>query len=147
MKHGKLWTAFGFILMMISLAGCGVEVARVPIQSTGEFSGVFQHDGAPITLWTDLDVEFIDDTQLWYEIKFSQSGDEVVTVLCDPFDVGYLVMSRRTHVRGVTKVSYLAPMKCSVNLPEAEITINARLYSVGEQVEIFRADLIVNERE
>ncbi len=50
-------------------------------------------------------------------------------------------------VRGVTKQSYLAPLNCEVDLPAGEITIQVSFLARGGDVRIFRADLVVNERE
>ena len=132
----------------ILLTGCGAEIARASIQSVGEYELTFMHDGYPVDLWTDLDIEYIDDTSIWYEIEIRQSGDKIADVNCNPFDHDFRLMARRAEVRGVTKVSFLAPMGCEVGvLPKGETQMDITLFAEGGRVRIFRADLVVKEKE
>lgn len=135
------------LLISIILAGCSQSLARVRIQSVGEFEKEFVHDASPVALWTDLDVEYIDSTKLWYEIEFLQDGVQVAETTCNLFDTAERLMAREAVVRGVTKQSYLAPMNCEVDLPAGEITIQVSFLARGGDVRIFRADLVVNEKE
>ena len=135
-------------LMFIAglLAGCSQQIARVRIQSEGAFEESFKHNGSPVTLWTDLDIEYIVSTNLLYEIKVLKNGDLVDTLICNPFDVSMRMMARRAVIRGVTKESYLAPMNCIVELPAGEITLQVDFLAVGGDVRVFRADLVVNKK-
>jgi len=130
------------------LTGCGVEIARASIQQVGHYELSFEHNSLAVRLWTDLDVEYIDETTIWYEIRISQNGDLISDLICNPFDHGAKLMARRAEVRGVTKESFLAPMNCEVgDLPKGEIQLDIDLYAEGGGIRIFRADLVVNERE
>lgn len=145
-KFGVL--LFTLIISGVILTGCGVEVARAPIQAVGHYQLNFEHYRSHIDLWTDLDVEYIETTNIWYEVEFSQGGEKISDVVCDPFEHEYRLMARKTEVRGVTKESYLAPMSCKIDpLPEGEIRVDIDLFAEGGRVRIFRADLVINERE
>jgi hypothetical protein len=136
------------LMPVVLLVGCGTEVARASIQSVGEYQLSFDHDRSPVDLWTDLDVEYIDETNIWYEIEFRKNGDKIKDLTCNPFDHSYQLMARKAVVRGVTKQSYLAPMRCEVGvLPAGEIQMDITLYAEGGRVRIFRADLVVREKE
>jgi hypothetical protein len=136
-----------FLLIPVLLAGCSQSLTRVRIQRVGEFEKAFVHDGAPVILWTDLDVEYVDSTILWYEIEFLKDGEHVAETTCNLFDTGERLMARNAVVGGVTKQSYLAPLNCAVSLPAGEITIQGSFLAKGGDVHIFRADLVVNEKE
>ena len=135
------------LFVTILLAGCSQSLARVRIQGVGEFEKKFVHDGSPVALWTDLDVEYIDSTRLWYEVEFFMDGEQVAETTCNLFDTEERLMARKAVVRGITKQSYLAPLSCEVDLPAGEITIQVSFLARGGDARIFRADLIVNERE
>ena len=134
------------VFVTILLAGCSQSLARVRIQGVGEFEKKFVHDGSPIALWTDLDVEYIDSTTLWYEIEFIKDSEQLTETTCNLFDTKERLMAREAVVRGVTKQSFLAPLNCKVELPAGEITIRVSVLARGGDVHIYRADLIVNER-
>ena len=134
------------IFVTILLAGCSQSLARVRIQHVGEFEHEFVHDGSPVALWTDLDVEYADSTTLWYEVEFFMDGEQVAETTCNLFDTEERLMAREAVVRGVTKQSYLAQLSCEVDLPAGEITIQVSFLARGGDVHIFRADLVVNEK-
>lgn len=144
-RYAKLMIAALLITMIFS--GCSQELARVRIQSVGEFEKEFVHDGSSVELWTDLDVEYIDTTKLWYEIEFIKDGVQVAETTCNLFDTEDRLMARKAVVRGVTKQSFLAPMNCEVDLPAGELTVQVSFLARGGDARVFRADLIVNQRE
>ncbi len=149
MSLRKNWL-IGLLLVFCGglLTGCGVEIARASIQQAGEYQLSFEHDSSDVTLWTDLDIEYLDETTVWYAVEISSDGRLITEVVCNPFDTDYRLMSRRAHVRGVTKESYLAPMRCEVgDLPQGEIRVEIRLFADGGRIRIFRADLVVKEKE
>lgn len=136
------------VIISIILTGCETEIARASIQNVGDFQLSFAHDGSPVQLWTDLDIEYIDETTIWYEIEIRRSGDKIADVICNPFDHSYRLMARHAEVRGVEKESFLAPMTCEIgDLPAGEIQMDIALFAEGGRVRIFRADLVVNEKE
>lgn len=147
LKLGKRRFLIGVLLLGgIFLAGCNGEIARASIQQVGQHQLGFDHDGSPKDLWSDLDIEYIESTEIWYEIEIRKEGELLKEVICDPFDHEYRLMERHTDVRGVTKESFLAPMKCELGaLPEGEIHLEIDLFAEGGRVRIFRADLVVKE--
>jgi hypothetical protein len=144
-RLGLLW--FIFFICGLFLTGCGPEIARVSIQSVGHYQLIFKHDGTPVDLWTDFDVEYIEDTEVWYEIQFFKPDDLVQELTCSPFNNDYKLMARQTEVRGVTKESFMAPMVCDIELPEGKIRAEIDLKAEGGRVRIFRADLVINVKE
>lgn len=140
--------AIVLVIILSVISGCASnEVARLPIQAPGDYFIEFDHDGQPVELWTDLDIEYIEATELWYQIEFFMDGNLIQNVRCDPLSADFRLMPRETEVRGVTKLSYLAPMGCEVDLPEGKIEARVTLHAQGGQVQLFRADLIINYRE
>ena len=136
------------IVLFVLLPGCkSQELARLPIQAAGEYLGSFEYDGKPVEMWTDLDIEYIESTNVWYEIQFTLDGEIVHSVECDALTPQYRLMAREAVVRGVTKLSYLAPLKCDLILPEGLVGISASFHAEGGAVEIFRGDLIINYKD
>jgi hypothetical protein len=131
--------------LSIVLVGCRQEIVRVRIQGVGEYEKEFVHDGLPVSLWTDLDIEYTDLADLWYEIEIIKDGTKVAENRCDLFDTGDRLMARNAVVRGLTKESYLAPMHCEISVPEGTVLIHVNFLARGGDVHIFRADLIVKE--
>ena len=139
------------IVLAISMgliSGCANnEIASLSIQAPGEYSTDFEHDGQPVEIWTDLDVEYIESAEIWYQIEFFMSDNIFQSVICDPLAADFRLMPREAEVRGVTKMSYLAPMDCEVDLPAGLIEARVILQAQGGQVHIFRADLIIKYKE
>lgn len=134
------------LLMLFLLAGCGEEIVRVKFQAEGENQVELQHDGSPVTFWTDLDVEYAERPDAYYEIIVYKNGDQVAEFLCDPFDVQVEKMSREAVVRGTVKRSYLGLMRCEQDLPEGDLRLDVRLIVDGRMT-IFRADLVLKQPE
>jgi hypothetical protein len=135
-------------ILMSLISGCtNNEIASLSIQAPGDYSTEFEHDGQPVEIWTDLDVEYIESTKIWYQIEFFMGGNLFQSVICDPLAADFRLMPREAEVRGVTKMSYLAPMDCEVDLPAGLIEARVILQAQGGQVKIFRADLIINYKE
>ncbi|MBN2043930.1 MAG: hypothetical protein JW757_02820 [Anaerolineales bacterium] len=148
MRRKNLIVLLPFVaIIIILLPGCGSEIARVSIQNIGHYEFEFIHTEKSIALWTDLDIEYIESTTIWYEIQFYKKGDFSQEVICNPFDHKFRLMSRETNVRGVTKVSYLAPMMCEVDLSPGEYWVEVDFYAEGGRVRIFRADLVIHEKD
>lgn len=147
MVSGRKQITFVFsFLLIVLLAGCGSEIERVHFEAVGEEEATFQSDGSEVAFWTDLDVEYAygSEPSATYEITVYKKGDKVAELVCDPFDVRYQTMERHAEVRGTVKQSYLAPMRCTGELPEGELTLKVH-FKVNARMTVFRADLVLRE--
>ena len=137
-----------FWVLSTSLVGCGSnELARIPIQKTGHFEIEIVHPGGELDLWTDFDVEFSGVATAGYKIDFVQRGDMVETLTCDPFQVEESLMTRQVEANGLQKISFLALMDCVAILPEGDYSAIVDFNAEGDDLMIFRADLIFKQPE
>ena len=139
---GSRATAAIALLIISALTACTGEAARVQIQDEGVFEYEFHHDGSRVALWTDLDIEYLVEPVLSYQITLQPNEQKGEVIICDPLSVIEAKMERNAVVRGLTKVSYLGRMGCEVSLPKGDVRVRVDLNSSGEDVTIFRADLV-----
>lgn len=131
-------------MLLLILSSCKTdEIGRTSIKDTREYQILFHHTGGKIEVWTDLDVEFKGDSEFWYEIVITENGNEVAETRCDPFLVSDQLMARTVQAEGKTKVSYIAKMTCSFNLPQGEYDAKVSFEAVGREITIFWADVIL----
>ncbi len=147
MNLNKILLFATLIVVSLLLTACGDEIARVQFQSVGSNEGTFEHDGGEVELWTDWDVEYQDIPVAKYSISFYQNGDGLAEFECDPQNVKYSLMLREANTAEITKISYLAPMYCDVDLPEGAITMVVNFEADGGGMVIHRADLVVKLKE
>jgi hypothetical protein len=86
-------------VLVLCLAGCGKELARIPLQqqdATGSVQLAVE-GGQPLALWTDLDVEWEGNFAIVYNIDLvDPSGAVVESVTCNPHNVSVRLHSVRT---------------------------------------------------
>lgn len=141
-RTGKIFLlCLAFILFF--LAGCAGTNRKVHIQHVGEYGTQFYQKNSKIELWTDLDLEFADQAELIYQIRFFQGGEPVAEVACNPMAVEDKQMHRYVEENGLVKVSYLGRMLCQVDLPEGETFVSVHFEAQADNLKIFRADLII----
>lgn len=134
------------LVLFLSVNGCSRnELARIPIQKTGQFETEFTHPGGELDFWTDFDVEFSGGASASYKIELVQGRVIVKTLSCNPFEVEESLMSRNVEANGLQKMSFLALMDCVVVLPEGDYIAAVGFSADGEDLKIFRADLILRQ--
>ncbi|NIV16019.1 MAG: hypothetical protein GWN62_33595 [Aliifodinibius sp.] len=125
------------------LASCSSNIAKVSVQDVGEYQLSFYHQGGEIELWSDFDMEFKEPIDVFYQISFYQNEELVREILCDPFSVEEKRMTRFVELDDLVKVSFLGKMVCSVSLLQGETVSVVSFYAEAEDLEVFRADLIL----
>ncbi|MEJ2758283.1 MAG: hypothetical protein P8046_07360 [Anaerolineales bacterium] len=135
-----------FLAISFSYVGCSrTELARIPIQTTGQFDPKFSHPGGELDLWTDFDIEFSGEATAAYTIALFKEGDIIETLTCDPFQVEESLMTREVEANGLQKISFLALMDCVAFLPAGSYSAEVNFSVEGENLKIFRADLILRQ--
>jgi hypothetical protein len=133
--------------LSIVVTSCSAEVGRVHIQEAGTFEKSIILDGSSVNLWTDLDVEYSDLSEMEYKIVLEQPDGSTESLTCDPLDVVEARMDRDAIIRGKTKISYLGKMACRVSLISGEVNVKVDFYYQGKDVTVFRADLVILNEE
>ena len=141
------WTRFGGMLILnivvLTLVSCRqAEIGRASIKHPGEYELYLEHHGGEIEIWTDFDVEYVGDPLAWYDIVIFAYEKEITEVRCDPFNVKNKLMARSVVAEGKNKLSYLALMDCSLELPAGDYRAQVTLSVEGEGLKIFWADII-----
>ena len=133
----------GMLFGLFYLVGCNHTTVVLPIQEVGTYEIQFNHPGDELQIWTDLDVEFKELANFDYRLEFYQNGNLITQITCDPLTVEEKRMQRFLDDNGLVKISHLAEMKCKVGLSQGETTAIVNFIAEGEQLTIFRADLIL----
>ncbi len=145
MSKRNLFSPLVFLLMLFMVGCARNELARIPIQKIGQFETEFSHPGGELDFWTDFDIEFAGEISTIYTIEIYQGEEQITTLVCDPFGVEESLMTRNVDLNGLLKVSFLALMDCVTVLPEGIYSASVDFLAVGDEVKIFRADLIFRQ--
>lgn len=135
---------------LLSLAGCGRAVGRVPFAAEGSATGTATLAAGDVAFWADLDIEYEGDTSLSYAIELEQGGKVVATATCNPLGrmtakVGWI----ETNLGGAHSRSGQGKMTCSATVPAAGPTdVKVTLAFGGDQpkgLKLARADLVLKQ--
>jgi hypothetical protein len=141
------WFLLGCVVM--SLAGCGKEVGRLPFSGEATAAPTLQLAAGDVGFWTDLDLKYEGPAALEYHIDLQQGGASVGSAVCDP--LGQLNVKLKwveTHLGTASKVSGTGKMACSATLAKAGPTTVQTTLAFTTRPATFalmKADLIVKQ--
>ena len=133
---------------VISLAGCGTRVGRIPFSKPGSSSTVLTAKAGELVFWSDLDVAWDGNFQPRYDITVTQVGKVVGTVTCDPLNVHVRLHSKRTNWGTHHTASQEGKMSCRVTLPASgstKIKASLRYLSRPKKLTVRRLDLVIKQ--
>lgn len=141
-------SAAGLVVMAaILLSRCSIRKMEVLISEEGEYRQTYRHRGEPMAVWTDLDIEFRGEVAARYRLTFTGEDGMVTEVVCDPFEVGEKLDPREVVIDGLTKMSYLAPMDCELDLSPGRYDVVIDFDVSGEDYQLFWADIFLQAKE
>jgi len=136
-------------IALLTLAGCGKEVGRIPFTSEGTSRATLELEAGEIAFWTSLDIQYQGSPALEYRIDLCQSGHLVATAVCDPLGPKSVKAMWSEIQNGDThSQSGSGKMNCSAKLPSAGPTsIEASLVftTPPTALALTKADLVIRQ--
>jgi hypothetical protein len=151
-QNRKGWTTAVSVVSIVVLAAImlsrfSIRKMEVLISDEGEYRQTYRHEGKPMAVWTDLDIEYRGAVDARYRLTFTGEDGTVTELVCDPFEVGEKLDPREVEIDGLTKVSYLAPMGCVLDLPQGRYDVVVNFSVSGEEYQLFWADIFLQVRD
>jgi hypothetical protein len=131
------------------LAACGKEAGRVPFTAEGPKEATLALKAGDVAFWTDIDLEFEGNSDLFYQVDLVQNGATVATAECDP--LGHLSVKTSwvsTDIGNKHSRSGNGKMPCDVKLAAGgPTTVKATLTWSHKPTTLTlkKADLVVKQ--
>ena len=138
-----------FVLAWMFVAGCGKEVGRIPFTAEGAGETTVTLRAGKAALWTDIDIRYVGDASLTYEVELIESDLVRARAVCDPLGsmsvkIGWV----ETHLGSKNSRSGQGRMPCDLDVPAAgTYLVRARLAFGNRPGELTlkQADLVVKQ--
>lgn len=141
-----------FVLLstfVVALSACGTEVGRVPLTGEGTATSDATLKAGEVSFWTDLDIEYVGNGALVYDITLEQGGKAVATASCDPLGpMSTKVSWVETNFGDKHSRSGRGKMGCTATVPTAgATTVKATLKFAAKpsSVTLKKADLVLKQ--
>jgi len=140
--------SFLTLVSVLGLAACGQEVGRVSCEQGTAKTSEFEIEGAkPAAFWTDLDVEYDGNPEMYYEIEVELDGEVVAERTCHALDVNTKINSVTSDMGNHHTRRWQGKMKCEPF--ELEDTATVKITSIfdvkGEGAAVSGCDLVVKQ--
>jgi len=138
-----------FLLALVFAAGCGKEVGRIPFTAEGTGETTVTLRAGKAALWTDIDIRYVGDASLAYEVELIESDLVRASAECDPLGhmsvkIGWV----ETHLGSKSSRSGQGRMPCELAVPAAgTYLVRARL-AFGQrpgELTLKQADLVIKQ--
>jgi hypothetical protein len=137
-----------FILFLLLVSfGCSKEIDKITVIDMKLDDGsVTINEIKPTEFWADIDVAYVGDVSLVYEIKIMDNDAVVFECTDDAMNVNMKMFSSTTTINDRVQQSYQGKLECTFT-PERtgrfKITIHQK--PSGDFKEIHKTDLIIKQ--
>jgi hypothetical protein len=135
------------LILLLASVGCSKEIDRVTVIDGKLDDGFFTiNEVKPTEFWADIDVKYVGDVALVYEIKVMENESAIFECTDDAMNVSMRMFSSTTTINDRVQTSYQGKLKCTFT-PERtgrfKITIHQK--RSGNFKEINKSDLIIKQ--
>lgn len=135
------------IVATLLATGCTKEVGRVDFADAGTNGSYAPVPGGHLDVWAKVDISFEDDVSAGYRVSLLESGKEIATSDCNPFDVTVKMGEMKTQFGKRQRLRYSGKTKCSFDVPPGSYDVVAQLVLPNRpaSLEVRHLDLVFKQ--
>jgi len=137
------------LLALLLVASCGKEIGRIPFTGEGEGETTVTLQAKKVALWADLDLAYVGDASLTYQVELLEAGTVKASTTCDPLGfmsvkVGWV----ETDIGPRHSRSGQGRMGCGFSAPAAGTYVVRAKLAFGQRpagLTLTQADLVIKQ--